>query len=301
MTTIHTRDNARATCAGDCGRPSPTSVLCEECWILLGDLLDQTPWMLEQLRISSIRQARLTRNVGPRSHDQPLAFHEPASRHYQRLSGIVTSHQATAADHVGQPVRHPRPSRAAEWLSDHLDRLHTWTPAGSLLAALTRAADRTEQIINRPVQPDYLGDCPGGTTDDGVDIPCTGELYAQPADADAECDTCGRTFNAGAQRQRLLDWMDGRLMTAAEIAKASTFMDLTVGREHVRKMVNKWASRKRITQAGHSLEGDPTFQFAPVRRLLEESYTRDSERSTDTSTQGVSPLRRSGRPLPETG
>jgi hypothetical protein len=251
--------------APNCAKPTDTGTLCPDCHHELTALVDNLPWALTQLQYAATNQTRFTISVGARSQETPLAFNPRASAELAAFAANVQLWQGRLADHQGMPVRFTNPVKAAKWLADHLTTIRTYINAGQMLDSLAYTFRSVEAVINRPPPSQYLGDC----TSNENGHTCPGRMYAFPGKPEARCDTCGTTKDAEALRLTLLTDLDSRSLTAAEIATTAAYMDLPFSREQVRKKINRWHNKQRISPTGTE-HGDPKFNFGTVRRLLEE-------------------------------
>jgi hypothetical protein len=259
--------------APDCTRPTTIGVLCNDCHNELTHHIDNLPWALEQLQNAATNQTRFTTGGGAKSTETPLMFNPFASGALASLIATVQIWQGRLADHTGQPIRHPNPIKAAKWMGQNISSARTYINAGQMLDALTHAHEHVEKVINKPPQRQYLGDC---ADVDNSGHTCPGRMFAYPNEAEARCDTCTKEIDAATRRLELLRKMDDKIMSAAEIARIATYMGLTIDRVQVRKRINKWHSRHRITPINHDAD-NPTFRFLEVRLLLEQDEeTRQS-------------------------
>ena len=256
-----------------CGHPVVSSMICDECTTELLKLLENVDWMLGHLRDVRTRQNRYSQpGGGGSSHEAPLMFNERAAHQMRQYVRTLQKWQARLADHLGLPVRYPRPLAAAAWMWTviELRGIATWVDAGHMLDELAASHAACVPVIHAPPPRQFLGDCET-RYDKTV---CVGKIYGTPDTAEASCDTCGATWDATELRLWLLTKMDDRRLSAAEIARIATYMGLTINREQVRKRINQWHARKQI-------EGDtkdnPRFRFKDVRLLLErDEETRQS-------------------------
>lgn len=186
-------------------------------------------------------------------------------------------------DHYAPPEwvsRFPQASvpGMAEWLAWRVDAM-AWNPEAADAAGSTyRLISQAAWVVNRPSARQDLGDCPA----EG----CDGHLSAIQYATFASCDVCRQQVEAQPLRDRLLDTLDDRLCTAAEIAHLTTYLGLRKNREQVRKQVNQWAHRGPLAYRTPAPNGDPRFRFGDAKTLLLEAETRANtkpERPTHTS------------------
>lgn len=266
------------TICAACDRPVTATVLCTDCHATLQRDLDRLLWLVEQLRNSETRQVRFSRQHGSRSTESPILWNERASRQLHTIDTIVAVWQPRLADAVGDPVRYPNTVTALLWMSTIVRERppHSWVDSGHFADAMASLCERCLPIINRPPAQQYLGDCAdardvksdlnGPAGPDG----CPGRVMGIGENPTARCDTCGTDYDAEALRLRLLLELDARWCTAAEIARLSTYLGLTMNREQVRKRINQWHRRGRIQTSDVDVD-EPRFLFREVRLLLEEN------------------------------
>lgn len=289
------------TKCGSCYKMTEVGFICPACTQTLLDALANVPEMLTQLQVAVTRQSRFSAmNSGPASGETPVTFNAAASRVSAQYVSTILEWQAKLADQMNpprgphhtrppyrivEPVRFVSPIAAAVWCWNTItDRgVASWVSAGKMVAALVKAEADASEAVDRPLPREYLGDC---TLLDEDNAPCDGRVYATSGEVYGVCDTCKGHCDAEEQRLKLLVWLDERVLTAAEIARTSTYLGLTINREQVRKRINQWHHRKRLTavthvdtaaelgeeidpetadHAGHA----PTFRFKDVRLLLE--------------------------------
>ena len=146
----------------------------------------------------------------------------------------------------------------SRWLLWRVDGLTLNEIGSDAVDEITSAVAHCHRVIDRPADRQYLGACE--ECDDG-------RLYARPGGALARCDYCGTTVEAQKLRDRMLDELDDRLCTAAEIARLSTYLGLRADRETVRKRINQWHKRGLLNEVS-SFSDEPTFRFGGVYAML---------------------------------
>lgn len=251
-----------------CGKPTrDNAYVCDDCAQALSVALGEVPWLAEELEITISGQKAATYNGNAaRGAETPSPVHWGASEAQGHLKALLVS-WARFCEAEGIRNASPHPAMAADnlpalsrWLMWRVDGLTLHDIGPEAVDEITSAVAHCHRVIDRPADRQYLGAC---------DMCGTGRLYARQGSPWARCDACEAAEVATQRRDRLLDELDDRLCTAAEIAHLSTYLDLRADRETVRKRINQWASRKRI-ESEHAFSDEPVFRFGIVRRLLEQ-------------------------------
>ena len=257
-----------------CGKPTRDQrYVCDGCADSLSQALGDVPWLDEELETTITKRKGIDyRRVGGGKggkREQPSPPEWTASNARTHLKGVLVAWVRFCAD---EDVRHSSPHRGlpaddlpaiSRWLMWRVDGLSLHDIGAAAVDEITSAVAHCHRLIDRPADRQFLGNC--DTCDEG-------RLYARPGGAMARCNTCGDMVDAEGLRERLLAELDDRLCTAAEIAHLSTYLGLRADREQVRKRINQWHKRERIT-AEHAFSPDPVFRFGIVRRLLEQDDT----------------------------
>lgn len=258
-----------------CGKPTrDAAYVCETCAESLSVALGEVPWLTEELDISITGQKAATYSGhNARGAETPSPVHWGASEARTHLKALLVSWARfcddeavrNASPHPGLPADNlPALSR---WLLWRVDGLTLNEIGSDAVDEITSAVAHCHRVIDRPADRQYLGACE--ECDDG-------RLYARPGGALARCDYCGTTVEAQKLRDRMLDELDDRLCTAAEIARLSTYLGLRADRETVRKRINQWHKRERI-HSEVAFADDPVFRFGIVWRLLMQDESKTSE------------------------
>lgn len=254
-----------------CGRPTrDEAYFCDDCAKALSVALGEIPWVAEQLDLTITRQTRMgSGNGGRRATETPVPFHPTASEAMTNLRAVLVS-WVKFCDEEG--VRNQSPHRGlpdddltsiSRWLLWRVDGLSLHDIGPDAVDEITSAVAHGHRLIDRPADRQYLGHC--RACDEG-------RLYGTRGSMWARCEVCADTTNADELKTSLLRDLDDRLCTASEIARLSTYLGLKADRETVRKRINKWVSRGRIT-AEASFSDEPTFRFGDIyERLTAEEY-----------------------------
>jgi hypothetical protein len=258
-----------------CGKPTRDDrYVCDACSDDLARALGDIAWLDEELETTITKRKGVDyRRVGGGSggkREQPSPPEWTASNARTHLKGVLVAWVRFCAD---EDVRHSSPhlglpvdelTAISRWLLWRVDGLSLHDIGAEAVDEITSAVAHCHRLIDRPADRQFLGRCE----------PCEavgheGRLYARPGGSLARCSVCGDTVDAERLREKLLHDLDDRLCTAAEIAHLSTYLGLQAGREQVRKRINQWHKRERIT-AEHAFAPEPVFRFGIVWRLLQQ-------------------------------
>lgn len=251
-----------------CGKPTrDNSYVCDDCLQTLSVALGEVPWLDEELDITITGQKAATYNGNTsRGAETPSPVHWGASEARGHLKALLVSWALFCAQ---DGIRNSSPQQGlpddtltalSRWMLWRVDGLGLHEIGPDAVDEITGAVAHCHRLIDRPADRQYLGTC---------DTCETGRLYARSGSTWARCDSCDLAEPAEPRRARLLDELDDRLCTAAEIAHLSTYLNLRADRETVRKRINQWHARKRIEKEAAFSE-EPVFRFGIVRRLLEQ-------------------------------
>jgi hypothetical protein len=155
------------------------------------------------------------------------------------------------------PPRDDVPS-VCRYLLGHADWIRTQHWAPEMLDEIVDLAGQLRRMVDRPAERWFIGPCDT----------CKRDLYAKAGALTAECKECQIPYNVQERRDWLLDQINDQLYTAAELARAVSWLGsepLTAER------IRKWASRKRITAHGTTLVKGrwvPTYRASDAAALL---------------------------------
>lgn len=150
---------------------------------------------------------------------------------------------------------------------DHIVR-STWAP--QILDEFLDLERRLKRAVDRPPERIYLGVC---TKTPDVGPACPGSVYAIEGELMGKCEECKAEYDVAASREGLESGLDSMLMTAADIARASTYLGLNADRDRVRKRINQWNKRGIIQAKGSDDNGDPRFSYGDVRARLYAEFS----------------------------
>jgi hypothetical protein len=258
--------------AAACMRPSDGWILCRDCGRVLTEVLTDMGWMLDELDLVLTGQVRYVSQSTSKSSDTPMPFDVKASE----TRAYLTAEIATAVRLLEEANRWESQAKtekaAALWLRDKVSAIRLHPAGGDIIDNLLRWWAAGQWVIDRPTQRQYLGDC----EKDVAGMDCGGRIYGRQGKAEARCDTCGGEYEAEEMREKLLNELDERLCTASEIAHLSTYLGLVADRTAVRKRINQWHTRKRVSPHPND-DGDVRFRFGEVYvMLLQDDALRQS-------------------------
>lgn len=173
-------------------------------------------------------------------------------------------------------IRRRRPpsdlGEAAAWLATQVGWLRSRPEAVEAWDELHDACARLARLVDRPAGPGRLiGVCD-----------CGAILYAKDGRTVVQCRNklCQMTWHVERSREILQAALREKLFTAAEAAHLAASWDER-GSEQIRKLINSWVSRDRITArgwiAGNTGEDEarwPTYRFGDILDLLEQATPR---------------------------
>jgi hypothetical protein len=251
--------------------------ICDTCRHQLDIALGDTTWVAEELDVSITRQKGVNLNGGGgKSAETPLPWHDKASEARRHLHGILVAWVRFCRDeHVrGCPAWSPQdnPASMARFLLHCTHGLALTDIGPDAYEEITKAvADAKRIIFWKKRSRTYLGPCEKPVPNDEGEIlvdKCPGEVYAEEDAPVGTCDICEQGHTVVIRQAELNDKLDGRLCTAAELARICVFLGLQAPRERVRDKVHYWYRHKRITPHGAAPNGDPMFRYGEVRAML---------------------------------
>lgn len=264
-----TNDDTKTICGlSDCDRPANGFFICYDCAGKLLKTMETIGWMLSELELVIALQTRYTTTDHHGSSD-PAAMDFVAAQTRDRLSHALT----TLAVAISQTNGWTNPTNAAEAASVihwRITAVRLYPNGPVLVDRLNRAIRSAMYVIDRPVSRQYLGNCESLKPKPGK--PCPGRVYGREWRTWAQCDTCGLRWNAAELQAYLIAELADRLCTASEIAHLSTYLDLTLTRNQIRKRVNSWHHRGTLPASG-TRDGQPLFRFGAAHTLLSRFST----------------------------
>lgn len=221
---------------GVCGATTD-AYLCQPCTLAYIQDCLRVPGALAQLRITQARgDVRTTEHTARSTAPAPLPWNEAAStviRELDRLlrPGTIPPQRGTTRAPLEAIAKHR--ARSADLFRRHPDSPRT-------AAELTRLLDRATRVIDRRTTLWNYGPC-------HCDIP----LHGEPTATTVVCPACNTVHDAIALKERQWQTAADALVTQAEAAQWLAIRhDVDPRRvEALRKRINQWVSRSRVT--GH--------------------------------------------------
>jgi hypothetical protein len=284
-----------------CGTPTRDGAsVCEECLTVLYNLLtDDVPWLDEELdvSISGQRSVHFQPGHASASGSTDVLLNRRASAARRRLHRVLAqwvkfclTHDVrnSAPDHLRPPDTTRDQLRVmAEWLSWRVDGLAWWPEAYHARSGLEAAVNHAREVVLwKPPVRIFLGKCGLPISIEDKNLRCPGDVYAAE-DATAlddvgHCRTCGQAHLVAGMRAKLEAELDGRLCTAAEIARMMVYLGADGASERlrgrVRNRINQWHSRGVITPtpcAATREDGEPRYRYGDVKSRLAAEFKRE--------------------------
>ena len=227
--------------------------LCQLCAKELGALLNDLPWLLNQLEITVIRQDKLSTGVIGRSSDNPSPINVGAMELSRNLRGQLGTIIRDLCE-----MRGVEPGAAAwsnstmaEWLGRNLGAISCSPDAGLIYREIRGGTESSLAAINR-ISRMYCGPCTTVVSHNaqGEDIHCGVDLYAdREAVGDSKCLKCLRSFNP---REQLLETIKRR-----DLLPESALLDTlaTLGEKVSRVKLYDWISSGALRPRGYIHQG----------------------------------------------
>lgn len=259
----------------ECNRPSDGWIVCRTCGNRLQEHLRDAGWMLDELDLVMSQQTRYADKAHGKSAETALAYNAKASEAYTALVHAIGTSARLVADHNGWDMDASTAVGTADWLERRIASVRLHVGGGDMYGEIMSAWKAAIQVIDRPAARQYLGQCEQDP--EGVD--CGGRIYGREGKPHARCDTCGGIYEAEALRTYLVRELEAKLLTAAEIARLSTYLGLHMNREQVRKRINQWHTRKHLVSHQDDKDDAPMFLVKEVLALLHREQERIESKS----------------------
>ncbi|NED96459.1 hypothetical protein G1H11_14205 [Phytoactinopolyspora alkaliphila] len=247
-------------CAAGCGRPTSGSALCHtkerSCEERMVREVAELPSIGDDLDLARTRQAVL--GSGGRSSETPVPWDDRVARVQAAFVGAMWTWTMAIWDHV-EPLPTGGLPGIGRWMHARINRLLDHPDVGEFANTLHRHTRRALKVIDRPAEGLFAGIC-SARTPKGE---CPEWLYALPGKSIVTCRVCGAHYDVAWRREILRQHAENTLMTAAEIARAVTWLDTQVRADRVRQ----WASRGRLIRRGSDEQGRPTYRLGDVLDL----------------------------------
>lgn len=290
-----------------CGRPTPDGYCCSGCASELADALLVASGHAEDAEAVIARQTRY--GAGSRGGSEARLGYDPTAS--ARYAAVIRTVGRVGQDLTESGVRPPGPWRAAAgplcapqrpgdqprdrrreepwyrcehtscmairdrtpptplaaelmWLTQCMRNLRRHPAADEHFKDLHDACAELARLVDRPADKELVGMCDCGKV-----------LYAANGNSVVTCPTptCKLHWNVAESRNILRRSLDGKLVTAAEAARLSGFLDSDRTQDQIRKLINKWAQRGDLAAHGE-IDGEPTFRFGDVFERLARTQRR---------------------------
>jgi ribosomal protein L37AE/L43A len=248
-----------STC--ECGKPTRNDAyVCDTCADTATQVLNEMPWLSDELDISVARLRAAGSGEGSASRETALPFADAIAERRDALRNALV----TAVRHcVEDGVRHqsssddmPKDTLAAmaRWLLWRVDGLTLNDMGGEMLDGIVSAARSCRRVIDLPPERWYAGPCPD----------CKRDMYHRPQASDVKCRGCDKVWLVAEvvawMHSRITEHMTDRLVTASE---GATLLG-RLGLETAQATIDKWHDRKLVTEAGRT---PPNPDTGKTRRL----------------------------------
>lgn len=250
-----------------CGRPAKdVLLLCATClWGLECDLGD----VGAVIEAANETMARLSASVsidGSRSAERPLPIHAGVYEAKLTLETQLVGWVRDLAERHGEEDNLPRDDMGsiAAWLLSRVYRIATHPAAEDIHAEITASVEKLRRFIDLPPDREFVGVCNANG--------CPGWLYVAAGASNVTCRECGTRHDADESWQRVMDVLEGRLMTTREIAGLATHHG--IDRRRAMKLMGTWADRGRLVAAGRNRDGEPLYPFGSMLDMLKNTPIR---------------------------
>ena len=241
-----------------------TEALCPACDSLLDDLLADLPYLVHELGVAARKAQRFAPRGNTRQRrecpadDCPGTMHADDEQWKCAVCGTVAEFQSALPYNNGATTELRRINRLIA--ERHDDRR-------TLLQIMSRRMENGHKVIERPDNLLYLGTCPT----------CTNDLYAERGDT-IDCETgCGYRTTWAAHHEHLLDQLEDRLVTIAEVVTLYQAAGQTLSRDRVNSLIRyRHIPTQQITQA--KWHGATGMRTEPITVLRLGDFRTEHER-----------------------
>lgn len=252
-----------------CGRATrDEAYVCDGCLDGFSRALGEVPWADAELDLTLTGQRGVDyrRGGGARPSEARLPVNMGASEAQSHLRATLVAWVKFCAE---EKVRHQSPhtglpadnmAAMSRWLMWRVDGLGLLDIGPEAVSEVTLAVERSKRVIDRPADKWYAGPC--DATEE-----CVGELYATSKSGNIACPECGAGYDVAARREWLLEAAEDRLVNAADLARAVSWLGTVPLTAH---RVRQWAVRERIFARGHDGKS-PLYRVGDAIDLLAQS------------------------------
>jgi uncharacterized Zn finger protein (UPF0148 family) len=236
--------------------------LCDECQTELTNMLDQIPWLLEELdaRIQKLDRIQLGTIGRNRRPDQLNVMDFDAAETAREVRKMLLKWVETVAQkHSGRippALNTVTTKHLASWLHANTTAIAQLSLAGKLFDDINRLVGRGEtkgQLVTaiNPTEKHAAGPCPTitGRNRNGTPRACNTMLFADTYDQTTNCPTCNQDIDVEKNRIRANAARD--LHTKADIVEVLTNIDEPVTED----TLDLWIKARRLRPQGWIHDG----------------------------------------------
>lgn len=271
-----------------CKRPCQL-YLCTDCTTLLANMLDEIPWLMQELDARIQKLDRISAGTVGRSRrpDELNVMDFDAAETSRAVRALLLKWVTTVAEkHTGRrppglgTVSTPN---LALWLKANVDAIarldlakkgrHPLYDDINRLVSTTQDGGTLHKTINRTEQ-HAAGPCPTivGRNHDGTPRQCETMLFADTYDRNTTCPACGQTVGVEDNRRRAAAERD--LHTRADLVEVLTNIDEPVDK----RQLDLWVKARRLRPQGFKHDGavveyritdrdEPVYSLERARKL----------------------------------
>lgn len=218
------------------------SLLCHNDTSRLERELGDVAAIVGELDITLSKQARIGVAGAPGLARERTPINVGAMMAADNLGNVLTTWARDLSGDRWSAASYPgEGTRWAAWsLLRHIPEIRRHPVVTDLVDEITDAIKQARQIIDRPADKQYLGQCLVPTPDEeGRDVTCLEDVYASPTASHARCKVCGMTHDVSERRKALLDKAEDRLFTVVEAAQIiGSYGELRITESTIRNYIS---------------------------------------------------------------
>lgn len=213
----------------ECGRPSPSAFLCDECTGQLRSALELAVSIEPDLLDAVARQLRHGGTGKSAAAEPPLPYDPAASDARRKLALALGDVIYRMIGAENWPVADTSIGGMARWLLGHLSQVAGSPHAARDHDAIRRAVARCAAMLDGPPERHPAGDCEE----------CGARLLAEPDADEVECSRCG-FVNEELRARRAQRAADADVLGSADaISRALEHIGIRVGGGTIRQLVTR--------------------------------------------------------------
>lgn len=274
-----------------CDRPTQL-YLCDDCTTNLNNMLDQIPWLIEELdaRIQKLDRIQLGTIGSNRTADTMTVIDfdaaELARTTRKKLLNWVTQVAQKATGRTPPGLSTITTTDLARWLNANTHHIARQAHAGALYRDITQLVgtddQRNGQLVRaiNPIEKHLAGPCPTitGRNHDGTPRHCGETLFADTYDQTTTCPECGQDINVEDNRRRAaadrdLHTREQILETLANIDETTTTAQLDAWIKARRLQRKAWLHDATIVEYRLSETDEPVYSLDRARKLRRRDNT----------------------------